>query len=48
LMCMDFVKTIIPCQQLTKKVRQPSAKRPSERVRTAIVDIQSDVDTATA
>jgi hypothetical protein len=39
---------IIPRQQSTKKVTQRSAKRLSEIVWTAMADIQSDVDAATA
>jgi hypothetical protein len=46
-MFMDFVKTIIPRQQSTKKVRQRSATQLSEIVRTAMVDTQSDVDAVT-
>jgi hypothetical protein len=44
----DFVQTIIPRQQLTKKVRQPSAKRLSEIVRTVMADTESDGDVVTA
>jgi hypothetical protein len=47
-MFMDLVQTIIPRQQSTKKVRQPSAKRLFEIVRTVMADTQSDVDAATA
>jgi hypothetical protein len=46
-MFMNFVQTIIPRQQLTKKVRQPFAKPPAEIVRTAMADTESDGDTAT-
>jgi hypothetical protein len=46
-MFMDFVQTIIPRQQSTEKVRQRSAKRPSEIVRTVMADTQSDGDSAT-
>jgi hypothetical protein len=46
-MFMDFVQTIIPHQQSTKKVHQVPMKQPSEIVWTAMVDTQSDVDVAT-
>jgi hypothetical protein len=46
-MFMDFVQTIIPRQQSTKKIRQLSPKQPFEIVRTAVVETQSAVDTAT-
>jgi hypothetical protein len=43
-MFMDFVQTIIPRQQSTKKVRQHSAKQSSEIIRTAMADTQLDGD----
>jgi hypothetical protein len=47
-MFMDFVQTIIPRRQSTKKVRQRYAKQPPGIVWTAMADSTSDVDTATA
>jgi hypothetical protein len=46
-MFMDVVQTIILHQQSTKKEYQHSAKQPFEIVRTAVVETQSGVDTAT-
>jgi hypothetical protein len=47
-MFLDFVQTIIPCQQSTKNLRQPSAKQLFEIVRTVMADTQLDGDAATA
>jgi hypothetical protein len=47
-MFMDFVQTIIPRQQSTKKKHQRSAKPLSEVIWTAMADTQSDGDGKTA
>jgi hypothetical protein len=47
-MFMDLVQSIIPRQQSAKKVRQHSAKQPSEIVRTVMADTQWDRDAAIA
>jgi hypothetical protein len=45
-MFMDFIQTVIPRQQSTKKARERSAKQPSETIRTAMADTQPDADAA--
>jgi hypothetical protein len=45
---LDFIQTIIPRQQPTKKVHQISTKQPSEIVQRGMVAPPSDGHTATA
>jgi hypothetical protein len=47
-MFMDFVQTVIPRQQLTKKAHERPAKGPPETIRAAMADTQSDADAVTA